>query len=310
MTTHTFQPDHYFTTLGPHEPVLFIDPGDRVVTTCIDADGFDAQLNQVVDGGNPLTGPFYIHGAEPGDTLAVRLEQITPNRVKGWSAWNLDPGVVDPDYVRALALPDPRDPWQPAWWDLDVEAGTAALVEPRTKLGRYVLPLEPMLGDFGVAPEGGQAISTITSGPHGGNMDYRGFKPGVTAYLPVFVPGALFALGDGHAAQSDGEIGGTGIEVSMDVTFQVELIKGRRIHWPRGEDGQWIFTTGNARPLDQALRHATTEMARWLKEDYALDALSAGLLMSQLARYEVGNVFDPAYTMVCKMEKSRLNPMV
>jgi amidase len=86
----------------------------------------------------------------------------------------------------------------------------------------------------------------------------------------------------------------------------VELIKNKIIHWPRGENKDEIFTLGNARPLDQALQHATTEMIRWLKEDYGLDAVSAGLLMGQAVRYEVGNVFDPAYTMVCKIPKTVL----
>ncbi len=127
-----------------------------------------------------------------------------------------------------------------------------------------------MLGCFGVAPPGGQAISTATSAEHGGNMDYRGFVAGVTVYFPVFVPGALLHVGDGHATQGDGEIVGTGIEISMDVQFTVQVIKGKRIHWPRGENAEYIFTVGNARPLDQAVQHATTEMLRWLKEDYQL----------------------------------------
>ena len=160
-----------------------------------------------------------------------------------------------------------------------------------------------MLGCFGVQPGNGQSISTATSGPYGGNMDYRGFRAGTTVYLPVAADGALLYLGDGHAVQGDGEIGGTGIEVSMEVEFRVDLLKGRRIEWPRGEDAQCIFTVGNARPLDQALQTATTEMMRWLQEDYGLDARSAGILLGQTVEYAVGNVFDPAYTMVCKLPK-------
>ena len=138
-------------------------------------------------------------------------------------------------------------------------------------------------------------------------MDYRGFIDGVTVYFPVFVHGALLHVGDGHATQGDGEIVGTGIEISMDVKFTVRVIKGKRIRWPRGDNGQYIFTVGNARPLDQALQHATTEMLRWLQEDYELDATSASLLLGQCVEYDVGNVFDPAYTMVCKIRKALLN---
>ncbi len=306
MITHHFQPGHYYKTIGSHAPVLHIDPGDRVLTTTVDASGRDANGTQVTAGGNPMTGPFFIQGAEPGDTLAVRLERITPNRAQGWSSWGLAASVVDAWFVPELALPVKTEPWEPAVWDLDTADWTATLRTPETKLGRLRLPLDPMLGCFGVAPEDGQSLSTGTSAQHGGNMDYRGFVAGVTAYFPVFTPGALFFLGDGHAVQGDGEIAGTGIEVSMEVEFRVELIKNQTIRWPRGENQDYIFTLGNARPLDQALQHATTEMIRWLKDGYGLDAVSAGLLMGQTVEYEVGNVFDPAYTVACKMPKTIL----
>ena len=165
------------------------------------------------------------------------------------------------------------------------------------------VPLRPMLGCFGVAPSKGQSISAITSGAHGGNMDYNGFVTGTTAYLPVFVEGALLHVGDGHAWQGDGEILGTGIEISMDVTLTVWVIKDKTINWPRGEDDAYIFTVGNARPLDQALQHATTEMVQWLQSDFGLDALSANILLGMYAEYDVGNVIDPAFTMVCKISK-------
>ena len=129
---------------------------------------------------------------------------------------------------------------------------------------------------------------------------------GVTVYLPVFVPGALIHVGDGHAIQGDGEIVGTGIEISMDVQFTARLIKGKRIHWPRGENADYIFTVGNARPLDQALQHATNDMFNWLCTEYGLSKTAASHLMGQVVRYEVGNVYDPAYTMVCKIAKKWL----
>jgi acetamidase/formamidase len=134
-------------------------------------------------------------------------------------------------------------------------------------------------------------------------MDYRGFMSGVTVYFPVAAAGALLFVGDGHALQSDGEISGTGIEISMEVQVTVGLLKGKQIGWPRGENDDYIFTAGNARPLDQCVQHATSEMLRWLHEDYQLDPLAANLLMSQCARYDLGNIFDPAYTMICKLPK-------
>jgi amidase len=92
----------------------------------------------------------------------------------------------------------------------------------------------------------------------------------------------------------------------MDVQFTVRVLKDQQISWPRGENADHIFTLGNARPLDQCVQHATTEMLRWLQSDYGLDALGAHLLLGQAVEYEVGNVFDPAYTMVCKVAKSVL----
>jgi acetamidase/formamidase len=134
-------------------------------------------------------------------------------------------------------------------------------------------------------------------------MDYRGFVAGVTVYFPVFVSGALFHLGDAHAVQGDGEIVGTGLEVSCEAQFTVRLLKGKKIGWPRGENADYIFTAGNARPLDQALQHATTEMVDWLRADYGLNTRAASILLGQCVEYDVGNVFDPAYTMICKVPK-------
>jgi acetamidase/formamidase len=301
MAVHTFQPTHYHNALGSHEPVLRISPGDTVVTKTIDAGGSDETGTRVGQGPNPQTGPFYVEGAEPGDTLVVRFDRLAPNRKRGYTSSLVAPNVIDPEYVRDLPPAS-----ELSWWVTDTDAWTAKLAESPSKLTGLTLPLDPMLGCFGVAPGGNQAISAATSGPHGGNMDYRGFKRGATVYFPVFVPGALLHVGDGHAVQGDGEIAGTGIEISFDVEFTVDLRKGERIFWPRGENDEFIFAAGNARPLDQALQHATTEMMRWLQRDYGLDAYGASILLGQCVEYEVGNVFDPAYTMICKVRKSLL----
>jgi amidase len=300
MALHHFTPDHYHVTMGSHQAVMHIADGDTVITTTVDAAGHDATDQSVTPGGNPQTGPFYVDGAEPGDTLAMQLVRLVPNRPQGFSSAALSPNVVDPDYARELPT------WSRADWHVDVAAGTATLASPATMLGALTIPLGPMLGCFGVAPSRGQAISTATSGPYGGNMDYRGFVAGVTVYFPVFMPGALIHLGDGHAAQGDGEIVGTGIEISFEAEFSVRVLKGRRSGWPRGENATHIFTVGNARPLDQALQHATTEMLRWLQTDYGLDGVAASVLLGQAVEYDLGNVFDPAYTMVCKLAKRYL----
>jgi amidase len=211
--------------------------------------------------------------------------------------------VLDPQFIPEYGYVDQRD----VWWTLDLERGTARLENPPAGLGSLgEVQLEPMVGCFGVAPDRRQAISTATSGPHGGNMDYRGFREGVIVYFPVAVVGGLFHIGDGHALQGDGEIVGTGIEVSMDVEVTLEVVKGKRIHWPRADDGTFVMAVGNARPLDQAVQHATTELVTLLHEDYGLDYPAASTLLGQCIRYDVGNVFDPAYTLVAKVEKALL----
>lgn len=301
MTIHTFHPTHYHVTIGSHDPVLHIGDGDTVVTTTVDAGGHNERGEHVAPGGNPQTGPFFVDGAEPGDTLAVHLDELTPNRDTAYSSSTLAANVIDPEVVRDIPVNSRSD------WTIDRDHGTARLATPSATLPNFSLPLAPMLGCFGVAPARGQAISTATSGEHGGNMDYRGFTAGVTVYFPVFVPGALFHLGDGHALQGDGEIVGTGLEISFDVRFTVRILKAGQISWPRGENHDHIFTVGNARPLDQAVQHATTEMYRWLTGEYELDATTASLLLGQCVEYDLANVFDPAYTMVCKIPKRMLH---
>ena len=244
-----------------------------------------------------MTGPFHVEGAEPGDCLCVQIERMSANRDEGWTFGPVAPNVVDPK--AAAELPARAR----VLWRLDHEAGAARLIDPPAALARYEVPFAPMLGCFGVAPPGGQAISTATSGVYGGNMDYRRFGPGATAYFPVFAPGALFFLGDGHFAQGDGEIVGTGIETSFEVEFTVRVLKGRAPGWPRGETAEHIFALGNARPLDQALQHATTEMIAWLGQDYGLDALAASHLLGQSVRYDIANVFNPAYSVACRLPK-------
>lgn len=300
MTTHTFEPDHYYNTIGSHPPVLTVADGDTVITTTIDAHGADHRGKQVAGRPNPQTGPFFVEGAEPGDTLAVDLVRLTPNRAAGFMRNVVAPNVVDPDF--AASLPAAAT----LLWDVDPASGIATPQQPFPRLGKLVLPLDPMVGCFGVAPRLGQAISTATSGQHGGNMDYVGFRAGVTAYFPVSVPGALFFIGDGHAVQGDGEIVGTGIEISFEVELTLRVLKGKRIGWPRGENTASIFTVGNARPLDQALQHATTEMLDWLTEDYGLTVQEASVLLGQCVDYDLGNVYDPAYTMVCRLGKKWL----
>jgi acetamidase/formamidase len=304
-TLHEFEPSHFHVTIGSHEPVLRVRSGDVIRTWTVDSGGYDRHGEDITEGGNPQTGPFYLEGAEPGDTLRVRFDSIRPNRKRGVTGALVAPHVVDPHFVPELGERSGED-----WWELDLERGTARLENPPPGLESLgELPLDPMLGCFGVAPPQGQAISCATSGEHGGNMDYRGFREGVTVDFPVFAEGGLFHLGDGHGLQGDGEIVGTGIEVSMDVEFSLELLKGKTIRWPRADDGTFVMAVGNARPLDQALQHATTELLRLLEQDYGLNYRASSALLGQCIQYDVGNVFDPAYTAVAKVEKALLEKL-
>jgi amidase len=300
MATHRFEARQFHATLGAHPPVLHVADGDTVITSTVDAHGFDHGNVQRGGDTNPMTGPFFVNGAQPGDTLAVEIRRIRMNRVMGWTRQGLAWNVVDPAQVREMPAREK------IFWRIDDNARVVRLEQPPIALSAWSVPLKPMLGCFGVAPDEGQFISTATSGPHGGNMDYNRFGEGATAYFPVAVDGALFCLGDAHAAQGDGEIAGTGVETSAEVEFGVRLIKNRVIHWPRGEDAEAIFTVGNARPLEQALQHATTEMLDWLEQDFALDRVSASHLLGLHVRYDVANVFNPAFSVACRLEKQVL----
>nr|ACF98110.1 putative acetamidase/formamidase [uncultured bacterium 1042] len=300
MTAHRFIPTTYHNVIGSLSPALRIADGDTVVTETLDASGHDKEGVRQASGPNPMNGPIFIEGAAPGDALRVEIKSMVPTRSTGWTRSVVAANVVDPEFVRDLP---PRDT---AIWRIDAAASTVRLAEPVAGLENFVLPLAPMIGCFGVAPVLGQAISTATSGEYGGNMDYRLFGPGTTVWLPVSAPGALFFLGDCHAVQGDGEIVGTGIETTFEVTVQLTVEKRSAIVWPRGETTDDIFTIGNARPLDQALQHATSEMLNWLGSDYGLGKTAASHLLGQVVRYDVGNVFDPAYTMACRVAKKWL----
>ncbi len=304
MATIRFEPDRYYNTLGAHPPVVSIRPGARVETTTVDARGVDHAEQTRAHGPNPMTGPFFVEGSQPGDTLQVKIRKIVPNRSRGWSRRVIASHVLDPEYLRTVfgeeAVTTLVD------WLVDADAGTARIKKMDGDSDFPVVPLRPMIGCLGVAPANGVNASTATSGLHGGNMDYVGVCEGATLYFPVAVSGALFFLGDVHALQGDGEITGTGIEISSDVTFEVDVVRGWHQTWPRGEDAEYLFACGNVRPLDQAIQHATTEMSRWLCEDMEADLSRVHTMLGQCVQYDLGNVYNPAYTMVCKVARTDL----
>ena len=168
------------------------------------------------------------------------------------------------------------------------------------------VPLRPMLGCVAVAPARKEAVATSTPGAFGGNMDYNGIVVGTTLMLPVSEPGALLFVGDGHARQGDGEVVGNALEVSMHVEFTVDLLKDQKIGWPRLESDEHLMTIGSARPLLQALQHATTELQRWLMSDHGFDERGSSLLLGHAMEYDIANVVDPHFTVVAKIRKDLL----
>jgi acetamidase/formamidase len=301
--SHQLTPDRFYNTFSfAHPPALRVKPGDRVVTKTIDAGGTDWNGKQVGSGPNPQTGPFFVEGAEPGDMLVVRFEKVETNRATAYSSSLLAPYAVDPASIAARVDREGRR----ATWAIDKAKGVARLDAADITSIPIELPLRPMLGCVGVAPARKEAIATSTPGAFGGNMDYAGLTAGVTVMLPVNEPGALLFIGDGHARQGEGEVVGTGLETSMDVEFRVDLVKKKAIGWPRLENDTYIMVLGSARPLLQALQHATTEMQRWLVADYGFNERGAASLMGQALEYEIANVVDPNFTVVAKLRRSQI----
>jgi acetamidase/formamidase len=301
----------YFTYCYAHPPAMRIAPGDTVVTKTRDAsnDVFavtDKTVNPKIDLSkvNPQTGPFYIEGAEPGDTLVVRFDKIAPNRDWGWGGSIPYFGALAPEYKTAM-ITDPV-PDMLFVWRIDRQKNVGMLDLPRSKVGKVEVPLRPFLGTVGVAPPGKECLSSLVPGPHGANMDFNEVVSGVTMYFPVFEPGALFMVGDGHAAQGDGEVDGAAIETSMDVQFTVELLKGKKINWPRLVNDTFIMSIGSTRPLIDALRIACVDLVNWLMADYGFDKLEATQLLGQAAQLEIANVVDPQYSVACQLDKKYL----
>jgi amidase len=301
--THHFEPKEFHNTFsGAHKPVLTIKPGDHVITSTVDAGGTDSAGVKRAQSPNPQTGPFFIEGAQPGDTLVIHLLRLETNRATAYSGTLLAPYTADPAFLRLEGLREPKT----LTWKIDKQAGVARLESSEFKPGRIELPLRPMLGCVATAPAGKAAIPTSTPDNFGGNMDYNGMIAGTTLMLPVSEPGALFFLGDGHARQGDGEVTGGAIETSLDVEFSVDLIKGKKINWPRLENQDYIMVLGSSRSLIEALQHANTELQRWLMADYGFDERGSSLLMGQAMESAIANVVDPEFTMVAKMAKRYL----
>lgn len=304
QTRHTFTPTAGVPTFAVRPPVLTIKPGDIVETQTFSRPGdyYDPKTPGPWPG---EVGPFYIEGAEPGDTLVVRILALTPNRDTAVSSVtpNGISGVAADNRTRMLN--DPLPPRRYVW-RLDRQRMVGILDLPASASKRIEVPLQPMLGRVAVAPAGDEAWGGLWPGDFGGNLDAADVTAGATVHLPVFHKGALFYFGDFHALQGDGEIVGSGLESTADVTFEFDLIEGKRIRWPRIENDEHIMVAGSARPLIDALRIAYVELIEWLVADYGFDKMDAYQVVSQAGVVRVANVVDPNYTVVAKFPKALL----
>ncbi|HWQ55942.1 MAG TPA: acetamidase/formamidase family protein [Bryobacteraceae bacterium] len=281
-----------------HPVVMRIEAGDIVRTTTLDAFGGDAEgTNHCTAPANPLTGPFYVAGAESGDAVAIHLRKVRVNRGWGWTTNRLMPASLLPadrkDLYPTRYKPDlvfaGHDNLVP--WDIDPKKSVLRLREPGSAKARMEFAAQPMIGCIGVAAEGDQAPDGSGSGAYGGNLDYNAVAENTTVLLPVYHRGGLIFFGDGHALQGDGELNGTGIETSLDIEFTVEIRKDARLTGPRLETAGHVISVGSQpeyrSSLDTALQMATSDMVRWLTEEFGLEPWAAHLTIALNARYDV-----------------------
>lgn len=281
--------EYYHTFSAAHPVLLRIQPGDTVRTKTVDSAGFDFQgIRRTKTHGNPLTGPFFVAGAEPGDALAVTIRKLSLNRASGYTGYQVGLKNLPSELAGSKPAADSAirgyDYLVP--WEIDLTRG---MVRPAGARRGFEFSAAPMLGCIGVAPEGNYSPRSGPAGYWGGNLDYNMVREGTTVYLPVFHPGALLFFGDGHALQGDGEAVGSGVETSLDVEVTVELRKKWTLSGPRAETADQIISIG-AKPdatLNESLLIATVDMLRWLTADYKFTASEANLLLGVRARYDV-----------------------
>jgi amidase len=280
-----------------YAPVMHIFPRDTVRTRTYDA-GRDPRS----PGGNLETGPFYVEGALPGDTLVVKLNKLRMNRDSARQGSRINGRAVTPAWVAAAQYDANFD----GEWKLDREKGVAMLAHPTERMKNLKVPILPMLGCISTAPPGDQVYRGTDLGPFGGNMDYNQMGEGVTLYLPVFHAGALLTLVDAHAAMGDGEVTGSALETSVDVEFTVDVIPGFATVGPRLENAQYIMSMGIAGSVPDSIQVATSQLADWIKRDYKLNDSEVAVLLGAAAKYDITELVDPQFNVVAKVPKVAL----
>ena len=290
-------------------PVLRVQPGDRVRVETMVAGGLQrlrlagAREEEIPDalkqveqrvaergpGAHPMTGPIYVEGAQPGDTLEVRILSIEFLHNFGANVFSPGSGVLSDDfpYSKLKLLR-----WAPGATQIEFAPG-------------IVLPLAPFFGSIGVAPS--PLTGRVSSRPpasHGGNLDNKDLVVGSTLYLPVHVPGALLSIGDGHARQGDGEVTGTAVETSLRGTIELRVRKGQRLGWPRAETPTAYIAMGLNEDLDEASRIAVREMVDFLVAEKKLSRDDAYMLVSVAGDLHVTQAVDQTKGVHVTVQKS------
>jgi amidase len=283
----------YYEFSRHNEPRLKIQPGETIVVESEDA--FSGQIRTNDDRrdkskqpyGNPQTGPIWIEGAQPGDSLAVTIHEIKPTRGEC--------------YTRT------SDPKQLAeWLGTDCPHGTHVCPIKDGHIhwsGELTIPYTPMLGCIGTAPDMG-VPTTFPAGPHGGNMDIIETCVGNTVYLPVYIDGAFLYLGDAHAAMGHGELTASGLEMPSETTITVNLVKNKRIAWPRIESPTEIMAIVSGSPMEKSIADGYSQLILWMESDYGWNRWRAFDLLTHVARTSMG--YYGLGTMAVKIGKEYL----
>jgi acetamidase/formamidase len=312
LTRTRFVPreDQYAWTFGGYDPVMRVRPGD--VLELYTEDAFGGLIRSVDDLPsktivypfiNPQTGPFYVEGAEVGDTLAIHLIDVRPAR--DWAVSTTVPlfgALTGTKFTPTLQPALPERTWV---YGVDQAAGEV-IYQALDSSHSARLPLQPFLGTIGVAPAAQEVRNVLVPEAFGGNMDTPEARAGTTLYLGVNVAGALFSIGDGHYTMGEGEVCGVAVEGAMETLLTIDLVKGVFCQWPRLEDDASIMVAGSYRPLEDAFRIAHTQLIEWISGETGLSIMDAYQLVTQASRSPIANVCDANYTVVAKMPKRYL----
>lgn len=281
----------YYEISRHNPPALTIEPGETVTVETEDA--FSGQIRREGDRrdtkkmpyGNPQSGPIYVQGAEKGDSLAVHIQKIearlgqAASRTGGPGGLGEYLGLDVPHGTRICPVRDGK-----VWWSSTV-----------------AVPYAPMIGTIGTAPEMG-VPTTGPAGPWGGNMDIKEVTQGNTLFLPVFVPGALLHLGDVHAAQGDGELCGTALEMPATVTIKVDLLKGKTIERPRIRSPQELMTVATGTPMERSVARAYADLILWMEQEYGIPRWEGFNLCTQVGRISVGHYIIGTVAAIIRLE--------